>query len=116
MTSSAAYRKPQSGINTSICCGLMLSPTKNIEARQMPYLQVVTKEWLRIFPPASGRFFTCVTAGGDMINVLPIPEGHLIRLVRRPSDSSTQRRSMARMPSCLCQNSGWKRTPNDWSR
>ncbi|KAK3685320.1 cytochrome P450 [Podospora appendiculata] len=71
----AAYRKLQAEIDKSIAAGAISSPIKDVEAREMPYLQAVIKEGLRIKPPASGAFFKTVPAGGDVIDGKFIPAG-----------------------------------------
>ncbi|CAI4215918.1 unnamed protein product [Parascedosporium putredinis] len=50
-------------------------PIKDAEARQMPYLQAVIKEGLRIFPPVTGLMSKDVPKGGDTYNGLYIPDG-----------------------------------------
>ncbi|KAK3347287.1 cytochrome P450 [Lasiosphaeria hispida] len=51
------------------------SPIRDAEARQMPYLQAVIKEGLRIFPPVTGLMSKNVPEGGDSFNGSLIPEG-----------------------------------------
>jgi cytochrome P450 len=51
------------------------SPIQDAEAREMPYLQAVIKEGLRIFPPVAGLGSREVPPGGDTFNGLFIPEG-----------------------------------------
>jgi cytochrome P450 len=70
-----AYRKLQSEIDAAIEAGKVSSPIKDSEARQLPYLQAVIKEGLRILPPASGPFFKTVPEGGDVINGMFVPAG-----------------------------------------
>ncbi|KAK0649881.1 cytochrome P450 [Cercophora newfieldiana] len=70
-----AYRKLQSEIDDAIASGKVSSPIKDSEARQLPYLQAVIKEGLRVLPPASGPFFKTVPEGGDVINGLFVPAG-----------------------------------------
>jgi cytochrome P450 len=50
------------------------SPITDAEARQLPYLQAVIKEGMRIFPPVTGIMFKQVPAGGDTINGIYVPE------------------------------------------
>ncbi|KAK0636053.1 cytochrome P450 [Bombardia bombarda] len=75
MSNPAAYQRLQREIRDGIATGKISSPIKDAEARQLPYLQAVIKEGLRIMPPASGAFFKTVPPGGDMINGMFIPEG-----------------------------------------
>lgn len=70
-----AYRKLQAEIDAGIAAGKISSPIKDLEARQLPYLQAVIKEGLRILPPASGPFFKTVPKGGETVNGMFIPEG-----------------------------------------
>jgi cytochrome P450 len=51
------------------------SPIKDSEARNLPYLQAVIKEGLRIFPPIPGLLSKEVPPEGDMINGKFIPGG-----------------------------------------
>ena len=70
-----AYRKLQQEIDAGIDAGTISSPIKDAEARQMPYLQAVIKEGLRIIPPAGGAFYKTVPPGGDVIEGKFIPAG-----------------------------------------
>jgi cytochrome P450 len=54
------------------------TPITDAEARQLPYLQAVIKEGLRIFPPVTGFMSKEVPPGGDTVNDLYIPEGATI--------------------------------------
>jgi cytochrome P450 len=71
----SAYRKLQKEIDDGIAAGRVSSPIKNSEARELPYLQAVIKEGLRIKPPAAGAFFKTVPPGGDTIDGKFVPEG-----------------------------------------
>jgi cytochrome P450 len=51
------------------------SPITNAEAQNMPYLQAIIKEGLRIFPPVVGLMSKEVPPGGDTIDGQFIPEG-----------------------------------------
>ena len=51
------------------------SPIQDAEARNLPYLQAVIKEGLRIFPPVTGLMTKEVPPGGDTIHSLFLPEG-----------------------------------------
>ncbi|KAK5651583.1 hypothetical protein OQA88_11856 [Cercophora sp. LCS_1] len=70
-----AYHKLQQEIDAGIAAGKISSPIKDSEARQLPYLQAVIKEGLRILPPASGPFFKTVPEGGEVISGRFIPAG-----------------------------------------
>jgi cytochrome P450 len=75
MTNAAVYRKLQAEIDSSSANGTISSPIKDAEARQLPYLQAVIKEGLRIKTPAGGAFFKTVPPGGDVINGHFVPAG-----------------------------------------
>ncbi|KFA77850.1 hypothetical protein S40288_09765 [Stachybotrys chartarum IBT 40288] len=69
------YHKLQKEIDDGIAAGAISSPITNAEAREMPYLQAIIKEGLRIKPSASGTFFKAVPPGGDTIDGKFLPEG-----------------------------------------
>lgn len=75
MGSPPCYVRLQAEIDAGIAAGKISSPIKNTEARQMPYLQAVIKEGLRIMPPATGMFSKQVPEGGDIVNGMFVPEG-----------------------------------------
>jgi cytochrome P450 len=75
MSSPQCYWKLQSEIDSAVAAGKISSPVKDSEARQLPYLQAVIKEGLRITPPATGLFSKQVPKGGDIINGIHVPEG-----------------------------------------
>jgi hypothetical protein len=50
-------------------------PIKDVEARNLPYLQAVIKEGLRIHPPVTGLMSKDVPMGGDTINGYFVPAG-----------------------------------------
>ena len=54
------------------------SPIRDVEARNMPYLQAVLKETLRICPPITGIILKDVPPEGDVWNGKPIPPGTVI--------------------------------------
>jgi cytochrome P450 len=49
------------------------SPIKESEAKNMPYLQAIIKEGLRLWPPVTG--LSSKTVGGDTFNGIFIPGG-----------------------------------------
>lgn len=51
------------------------SPIKDSEAREMPYLQAVVREGLRMFPPVVGLMSKEVPPEGDMIHGKFVPGG-----------------------------------------
>jgi cytochrome P450 len=75
MANPAVYQKLQSEIDDSIAERKISSIIKDSEARQLPYLQAVIKEGLRMKSPAGGSFFKTVPPEGDVINGLFIPAG-----------------------------------------
>lgn len=75
MSSPPIYRKLQAEIDSAITSGSISSPITDSEARQLPYLQAVIKEGLRITPPATGIFNKEVPKGGDVLNGIFVPEG-----------------------------------------
>lgn len=54
------------------------NPIKDAEARELPYLQAVIKEGLRIYPPVTGLFLKEVPPGGDTLNGIFVPGGACI--------------------------------------
>lgn len=75
MSSPRCYWKLQAEIDSAIAASKISSPIKDSEARQLPYLQAVIKEGLRITPPATGLFSKQVPKGGDVLNGIFVPEG-----------------------------------------
>lgn len=75
LTNPTTYRKLREEIDLAIATGKISSPVKDTEARQLPYLQAVIREGLRIMPPASGAFFKEVPPAGDVIDGKFIPGG-----------------------------------------
>jgi cytochrome P450 len=75
LSNPSCYAKLQREIDEGIASGRISSPIKHSEAREMPYLQAVIKEGLRVIPSAAGAFFKTVPPGGDTIDGKFIPEG-----------------------------------------
>ncbi|EKD12716.1 uncharacterized protein L3040_006865 [Drepanopeziza brunnea f. sp. 'multigermtubi'] len=75
MSVPSIYRRLQAEMDDAIAEGRISSPIHNREARQLPYLQAVIQEGLRIMPPATGLFSKQVPAGGDVINGIFVPGG-----------------------------------------
>ncbi|KAI1098302.1 cytochrome P450 [Jackrogersella minutella] len=75
VSNPAAYMKLNAEIDEAIQNGMISSPIKDTEARQLPYLQAVIKEGLRTFPVVTATFFKKVPKGGDVINGYFVPEG-----------------------------------------
>ncbi|UPX20608.1 uncharacterized protein EKO05_0010836 [Ascochyta rabiei] len=75
LTNPSVYRKLQTEIDHGIASGRISSPITDAEARNMPYLQAIIKEGLRIMPPASGALFKQVPPAGDVIAGKFLPGG-----------------------------------------
>jgi cytochrome P450 len=75
MSSPIFYLKLRNEIDAAIRDGEISSPITDAEAKELPYLQGVIKEGLRIFPPAAGMTPRTVPPGGDTFNGVFIPEG-----------------------------------------
>jgi cytochrome P450 len=80
LTSPLIYHRLQSEIDSAATSAKISSPITDSEAREMPYLQAVIKEGLRIVPPVTGISFKTVPKGGDTINGIFVPEGTNIGL------------------------------------
>lgn len=74
-SSPVAYEKLKSEIDEAISKGKISSPIRDTEARQLPYLQAVIKEGVRVFPVVTATFFKRVPKGGDVISGYFVPEG-----------------------------------------
>ncbi|KAL2148282.1 hypothetical protein VTH82DRAFT_2430 [Thermothelomyces myriococcoides] len=75
MTNPRAYHALQAEIDQGIRDGRISSPITNAEANQLPYLQAVIYETLRIHPPVTALFFKVVPPEGDMIDGKRVPGG-----------------------------------------
>lgn len=75
MSSPQVYRKLAHEVRTADTEGKLSSPITDAEARNLPYLQAVIKEGLRVFPPVTGLMPTVVPPGGDIIHGVHVPEG-----------------------------------------
>jgi cytochrome P450 len=62
-------------LGAAIAAGKISSPIKDSEARQLPYLQAVIREGIRIFPGATPPLFKTVPKGGDVIDGHALPAG-----------------------------------------
>ncbi|KAK4102298.1 cytochrome P450 monooxygenase [Parathielavia hyrcaniae] len=78
MSTPRAYHTLQAEIDHGIRAGKVSSPVTNAEANELPYLQAVILEGLRIHPPFTGLPFKVVPPGGDTIDGRPVPAGTLI--------------------------------------
>jgi len=79
MSSPIFYLKLRNDIDAAIRDGTISSPITDAEAKELPYLQSVIKESLRIFPPAAGMTPRTVPPRGDTFNGVFIPEGTDVR-------------------------------------
>ncbi|KNG49861.1 cytochrome p450 [Stemphylium lycopersici] len=75
LVNPTAYHRLQKEIDDGIVAGAISSPIKDAEGRQLPYLQAVIKEGLRILPPAVGANFKSVPPGGDILAGKFVPAG-----------------------------------------
>lgn len=75
LSSPSTYLKLRTEIDDAIRDGRASSPVTDPEARQLPYLQAVIKEGLRMKAPAAGPLFKTVPPGGDVIDGKFIPGG-----------------------------------------
>ncbi|KAK4124778.1 cytochrome P450 monooxygenase [Parathielavia appendiculata] len=78
MCTPRAYHALQAEIDEGIRTNRISSPVTNAEANELPYLQAVILEGLRIHPPFTGLPFKVVAPGGDTIDGKPVPAGTLI--------------------------------------
>ncbi|KAL4792674.1 cytochrome P450 [Aspergillus venezuelensis] len=73
MTNPRVYLKLQDEIDNAIASGLAPATGKGListaETRQLPYLQAVIREALRVWPPVANIFPRDVPAGGDTVVV-----------------------------------------------
>ncbi|KAL1651593.1 hypothetical protein SLS61_005255 [Didymella pomorum] len=67
--------KDKAEIEDGISKATISAPIKDSEARQLPYLQAVIKEGLRVRSPAGGAFYKIAPPGGDMIKCFFVPGG-----------------------------------------
>lgn len=51
-------------IDAAISQGRISSPITDVEARELPYLQAVMKEGIRMYPPSTGLNYKQVAKGG----------------------------------------------------
>jgi cytochrome P450 len=65
-------------IDGGIKSGLISDPIRDSEARQLPYLQAVIKEALRLWPPVVGLLQKVAPPEGDTINGVFIPGGTFV--------------------------------------
>jgi cytochrome P450 len=73
ITSPLMLSKLRAEIDDSVREGLISSPIRDSEGRQLPYLQAYLKEAFRLWPPVTGLLQKVVAAEGDTINGKVIP-------------------------------------------
>ncbi|KAK2000903.1 cytochrome P450 [Colletotrichum falcatum] len=75
LTAPAALNRLRQEIATGIAKGFISSPIRDAEARQLPYLQAVIREGLRLYPPSTGLNYKQVAKGGTHLCGHFLPEG-----------------------------------------
>lgn len=75
MTNPRVYNTLINEIQTAERKGRISSPITSAESREMPYLQAVIKEGLRIHPPITGLLTKVVNPGGETIKGRFVPGG-----------------------------------------
>ncbi|KAK0616497.1 cytochrome P450 [Immersiella caudata] len=75
LTSPLVYRKLKDEIAAAIKSGRISSPVTNDEAKQLPYLQAVLNEGMRMVPATTIGFSKRVPKGGDTICGKFVPGG-----------------------------------------
>ncbi|OJJ04868.1 hypothetical protein ASPVEDRAFT_173547 [Aspergillus versicolor CBS 583.65] len=75
MTNPRVYNTLINEIQSAEHKGNISSPITSTESRQMPYLQAVIKEGLRIHPPITGLLTKVVNPGGETIKGRFVPGG-----------------------------------------
>lgn len=80
ITNPSVYVKLQAEIDDADRTGLLSSPIKDSEARDLPYLQACISEGLRRFPPITQLRERQVPPEGDIIDGHHVPAGTFIGL------------------------------------
>ncbi|KAK5661800.1 hypothetical protein OQA88_9902 [Cercophora sp. LCS_1] len=76
LTTPKTYAALQSEIDTAMSTGTISSPyITDTEASQLPYLQAVIREGIRMWPPTTGIGSKQVPPGGDVVCGLHVPGG-----------------------------------------
>lgn len=78
ITNPRIYNKLVAEITTAARDLDLPSPVPDSAARNLPYLQAVIKEGLRIWPPITGLMSKVVPPGGDTYREMDIPAGTVI--------------------------------------
>ncbi|RBA16038.1 hypothetical protein FPRO05_11888 [Fusarium proliferatum] len=69
------YRRLRQEITEAVSEGRASNPITDVESRQLPYLQAVIYEGIRIRPATTGMFFKDVPASGETMHGRYIPPG-----------------------------------------
>lgn len=99
LTSSRVLTKLREEVDAAVASGIVSNPIQQRESKELPYLQAVVKEGLRINPPFLGQVAKEVPAGGDTYNGTFLPAGtrighNIYAVTRQPifgEDSDTFR-------------------------
>lgn len=75
LSTPAALVALRAEIDAGIAAGRIGSPIRDAEARQLPYLQAVIKEGIRMYPPQTGLNNKRVPKGGAKVCGYLLPEG-----------------------------------------
>ena len=78
LTSPRVLAELRAEINSAVADGRASTPIQQSEAKELPYLQAVIKEGLRINPPFLGQVAKEVPVGGDTYNGMYLPAGTFI--------------------------------------
>jgi cytochrome P450 len=75
LTTPLAYIAFRKEIDDGIIAGRISKPIREAEAKNLPYLQAIIKEALRLYPPAGGHLHKEVPKGGAEVCGYHLPEG-----------------------------------------
>ncbi|KAL1596981.1 hypothetical protein SLS60_008563 [Paraconiothyrium brasiliense] len=75
LTSPRVLTKLRAEVDAAVADGRVSNPIQQKESKDLPYLQAVVKEGLRITPPFLGQVAKEVPAGGDTYNGVFLPGG-----------------------------------------
>lgn len=74
MTSPLTYQKLKVEVKDAIQDHRISCPIQASESRNLPYLQAVIKEGLRMFPPVPHMMMVAAPKGGDVLKGIQVPE------------------------------------------
>ncbi|KAL9113883.1 MAG: hypothetical protein Q9227_002017 [Pyrenula ochraceoflavens] len=75
MTFPSTYQTLKAELKKGIREDAISCPIQASEARNLPYLQAVIKEGLRMFPPVPHMMMVAAPRGGDVLKGIKVPEG-----------------------------------------